>query len=776
MTKFPKDTLPLLPLRDIVVFPYMIVPLLIGRKASLAAVDAAMKKDQFIFLCAQKNFKLEDPGTEDIYNIGTIAKISQLVKLPDGSIKILAEGISRGEITKFIDEKEFLKVQVNPLFSESKKTLEIEALMRGVKNHFEEYVKLNTKIPPDIITSINMIENQDELADGVASYMALKITGKQILLEIISPVKRLKALARLLNEEIGILLVEKKIMGDVRKTIEKSQRDYYLSEQMKAIEKELGEKAGSNLEADEIRKKIFKARMPKEARQVALNELKRYSRMMPSSAEAAVVRNYLDWMVSLPWSVKTSDNLDIENAKKILDEDHFGLEKPKERILEYLAVRKLSASMKGPILCFVGPPGVGKTSLAKSVARALGRKFVRISLGGVRDEAEIRGHRRTYVGAMPGRVIQSMKKAKTKNPVFLLDEVDKMSVDFRGDPSAALLEVLDPEQNHSFSDHYLEVDFNLSDCLFITTSNVQYNIPVPLQDRMEIIKLPGYTEYEKLEIARRFLLPKQIIENGLNKKQLTIQPDVLESIIKRYTKEAGVRELERKIAGVARKVARAVVDKKNKNYFAAVKNKTLHKFLGPPQYSLTIKETGREIGLATGLAWTEVGGDIINVEASLVEGKGSLILTGKLGEVMRESAQAALTYIRSRAKLLGIKNGFYKNKDMHVHVPEGAIPKDGPSAGITMATAMVSSLIGKPARNDVAMTGEITLRGRVLPVGGIKSKLLAAHRSGIKTVIVPKENEKDLVDIPKDIRKDLNLVMVKNIDEVLKVALKRSKQ
>jgi len=615
------------------------------------------------------------------------------------------------------------------------------------------------------------MDDPGELADSISSYMILKIPEKQSLLETKDPEKQLKAIGAILNKEIGILRVEKKIMGDVRRGIEKSQKDFYLQEQMRAIEKELGEKGGYLSETKALKAKIMKTKMSEEAQEKALKELDRLSKMTAYSPEATVVRNYIDWLTSLPWSKKTDDNLNIRNAEKILNEDHYGLKKPKERILEYLAVRKLSNSMKGPILCFVGPPGVGKTSLAKSVARALGRNFVRVSLGGVRDEAEIRGHRRTYIGSLPGRVIQSIKKAKSKNPVFLLDEVDKMSTDFRGDPSSALLEVLDPEQNHAFSDHYLEVDFDLSDCLFITTSNVQYNIPVPLQDRMEIIKLPGYTEYEKVKIAEQFLIPKQIRENGLKKDQLIIEHKALVTIIKRYTREAGVRDLERKIAQIARKVARAVVEDKNKKLHVHIKTPNLHEYLGPPVYTETQKEKSNEVGVATGLAWTEVGGDIMNVESSLVDGKGTLILTGKLGEVMRESAQAAITYLRSRRKMLAIKNGFYKNKDIHIHVPEGAIPKDGPSAGITMAAAVASSITKRPARNDVAMTGEITLRGRVLPVGGLKSKLLAAHRAGIKTVIMPKDNEKDLGDIPKNIKKELNLVMVKSMDDVLKTAL-----
>ena len=766
-----KTTLPLLPLRDIVVFPHMIIPLLVGRESSINAVTSAMNTDHFIILCTQRNFKVDDPKPGDIYNIGTVAEVSQLIKLPDGSLRIIAEGVARVRIKKIAENKGFLKVEIEKLNADIRKGIEIEALMRSMVNEFEEYAKLNSKVPQDVMPSIVAMDSPDELADSISSYMVLKISQKQSLLETIDPEKRLKAIGKILNKEIGILRVEKKIMGDVRRGIEKSQKDFYLQEQMKAIEKELGEKGGYLSETKALKTKIIKTKMSEEAQEKALKELDRLSRMTAYSPEATVVRNYIDWLVSLPWSKKTTDNLNIRNAEKILNEDHYGLKKPKERILEYLAVRKLSSTMKGPILCFVGPPGVGKTSLAKSVARALGRNFVRVSLGGMRDEAEIRGHRRTYIGSLPGRVIQSIKKAKSRNPVFLLDEVDKMSTDFRGDPSSALLEVLDPEQNHAFSDHYLEVDFDLSDCLFITTSNVRYNIPVPLQDRMEIIKLPGYTEYEKVKIAEQFLIPKQIKENGLKENQLIIQHTALVTIIKRYTREAGVRDLERKIAQIARKVARAVVEDKIKKLIVHIKTQILHKYLGSPVYSETQKEHSNEVGVATGLAWTEVGGDIMNVESSLVDGKGTLILTGKLGEVMRESAQAAITYLRSRRKMLAIKNGFYKNKDIHIHVPEGAIPKDGPSAGITMATAVASSITKRPARNDVAMTGEITLRGRVLPVGGLKSKLLAAHRAGIKTVIIPKDNEKDLGDIPGNIKKELNLVMVKSMDEVLKTAL-----
>ncbi len=770
-----KEVLPLLPLRDIVIFPHMVVPLLVGRERSIKALNEAMSKDKMILLCTQKHLKQDEPGIDDVYHIGTIANVIQLVKLPDGSFKALVEGMTKVRIKRFLQTEDFYRVQVEALEVPTRKTVELEALMRGVVSQFEEYVKLNTRIPQEVFSSVAGIEGPDELADVIGSHLVLKVSDKQKLLVIVDTEKRLKAIGELLSGELEILGLEKKIMGDIRKGIEKSQKDFYLQEQLKAIEKELGQKDSHKSEIENLRQKIYKTHMTKEAQEIALKELNKFSKMLPVSPEATVVRNYIDWLINLPWSKKTDDNLDMGHAEKILEEDHYGLKVPKERILEYLAVRKLSNSMKGPVICFVGPPGVGKTSLAKSIARALGRNFVRISLGGIRDEAEIRGHRRTYIGALPGRIIQSMKRAGSKNPVFLLDEVDKMSVDFRGDPSSALLEVLDPEQNHSFSDHYLETAFDLSDSLFITTSNVQYNIPPPLLDRMELIKLPGYTEYEKLKIAKMFLIPKEIKQNGLKEEQLSINNATVLRMIKQYTREAGVRELQRKIAGVCRKVARRIIEK-NSDLKVVVGLHNLHKYLGPPQYSEARKESSDEIGVATGLAWTEAGGDIISVESSLMRGNGKLTLTGKLGEVMQESAQAALSFIRSRADRLGIKNGFYKTNDIHIHVPEGAIPKDGPSAGITIAAAMVSSLTKRPVRSDTAMTGEITLRGKVLPVGGIKPKILAAHRTGIKRVIIPKESEKDLVDIPKNITKDLKVILVKDMDEVLKIAMKRGKR
>ncbi|MDP3786028.1 MAG: endopeptidase La [Candidatus Omnitrophota bacterium] len=770
-----KDSLPLLPLRDMVVFPYMVIPLLVGRQKSIAAAEAADTKDKTILLCAQRFVKTEDPSPDDIYQMGTVGKILQSLKLPDGSYKLLVEGLYRAKVNKFIPDKEYLSVEIEPISTDTQKTMEVEALMRSLVNQFEEYVKLNQRVPTEAFATTANIDNPDQLADTVASYLALRISERQAILEIIDPVERIKRLTEVLNSEIGILQIEKKISSNVRRQIEKSQKEYFLQEQLKAIEKELGQKDEHKSEMDELKEKVKAAKMTKEAQEVALREIEKLSRMYPNSPEATVSRNYIDWLVALPWSVKTDDNLDIKNAEKILNEDHYGLEKPKERILEYLAVRKLVKSMKGQILCFVGPPGVGKTSLAKSVARALGRNFIRISLGGVRDEAEIRGHRRTYIGSLPGRIIQSVRKAKSRNPVFLLDEVDKMVMDFRGDPAAALLEVLDPEQNSTFSDHYLEVEFDLSDVMFITTANFQDNIPVPLQDRMEIIRLPGYTEYEKVKIADGFLISKQIKANGLKLENISFSAEGILKIIRRYTREAGVRNLEREIARVCRKIAKEVVEKERdlKVKLTAV---SVQKYLGPPQFSEPKIEEKNEVGVATGLAWTEAGGDIISIESTLMKGKGKLTLTGKLGEVMQESAQAALSYIRSRAKEFGIDDDFYRKMDIHIHIPEGAIPKDGPSAGITMATALISSLTKLPVKKDVAMTGEITLRGKVLQIGGLKSKILAAHRVGIKTVIIPKENEKDLVEIPKNILRELRMVTVENMDQVLKIALENKRR
>ena len=771
-TKF--GTLPVLPLRDIVMFPDMVVPLLVGRARSIKALEETMAAaDRLILLVTQRDLHIDDPREDDVFGVGTVAEVLQHLQLPDGSIKLLVEGKFRARIKKFLSNKDFYKVQIESIESECRKNIETEALMRTLKGQFEEYIKLNPKLSTELISTVLIVDAPVKLANIMSSHLALKISDKQNLLEITNHTERMRAIARILNSEIEILKIEKKITSSIKRQIEKSQRDYFLNEQLKAIEKELGDKDSVKSEIEDLRKKISKSGMSKEAEEVALRELGKLSKMPSISPEATVIRNYVDWLVNLPWAEKTKDNLDISNVEKILNEDHYGLDKPKERILEYLAVRKLSSSLKGQILCFVGPPGVGKTSLARSIARALGRKFVRVSLGGVRDEAEIRGHRRTYIGALPGRIIQSIRKAKSKNPVFLMDEVDKMSMDFRGDPTSALLEVLDPEENRTFSDHYLEVNFDLSEVIFITTSNVQYNIPLPLQDRMEIIKISGYTEYEKLNIAKSFLLPKQIEEHGLSGLNMAISDNAVSRMIKQYTREAGVRDLERRLAEVLRKIARKVVEK-NKDISLEITISNLHKYLGPPKYLDSEANKHDEVGVATGLAWTEVGGVIMNIETSLIKGKGSLILTGKLGEVMQESAKASLTYIRSKSKVLGIKNGKdSRNMDIHIHIPEGAIPKDGPSAGITMATALVSSFTKRPVRRNVAMTGEITLRGKVLPVGGIKAKFLAAHRAGIKSIIFPKENKKDLNDIPKDILKKLKLVPVEHMDEVLRVALKK---
>jgi len=759
-----------------VVFPFMVLPLVVGREKSIAAVEEALTKDKTILLCAQKAVKVEEPSADDIYVVGTVGQIVQSVKLPDGSFKLLVEGLYRARIKKISLLKGYLNADIENIPASSEKTMEVEAMVRSLVNQFEEYVKLNQRVPTEAYATIANIADPDQLADTVASYLTMRVAEKQALLEIINPVERIKKLTEVLNSEIGILQIEKKISSNVRKQIEKSQKEYFLQEQLKAIEKELGQKDDYKNELDDLKDKVKQAKMPKDVHETALREVEKLSRMYPSSPEATVSRNYIDWLIAMPWSAKTEDNLDIQNAEKILDEDHYGLDKPKERILEYLAVRKLVKSMKGQILCFVGPPGVGKTSLAKSIARALGRGFVRVSLGGVRDEAEIRGHRRTYIGSLPGRIIQSIRKVKSRNPVFLLDEVDKMSMDFRGDPASALLEVLDPEQNSTFSDHYLEVEFDLSDVMFVTTANFQDNIPIPLQDRMEIIRISGYTEHEKVKIAQGFLVPKQLKANGLKEEDIKFTQEGLFRIIRRYTREAGVRNLEREIARVCRRIAKEVV-KKDKDLKIRLTAARVEKYLGPMQFTEPKKEEKNEIGVATGLAWTEVGGDIISIESTLMKGKGKLTLTGKLGEVMRESAQAGLSYIRSRARDLGIPADFYRKMDIHIHIPEGAVPKDGPSAGITMATALVSSLAKLPVKKDVAMTGEITLRGKVLPIGGLKSKILAAHMVGIKTVIIPKDNEKDLAEIPKNILKDIKIIAVENMDQVLDIALekKRSK-
>jgi len=764
------DVLPLLALRGMLVFPYMTVPLDVGREKSVSALEDAMMNNRLIVLAAQRETREPDPSPEGIYSVGTVAEVKQLAKISEGTIRILVEGIVRVQILEYIQSDPHFKVKVSPVIDPKTVDLETEALMRTALHHFEEYVKLNRRIPPEILVSVSSIEEPGRLADDIASHLTLKIDEKQSILECLSPKRRLERICELLVKEIDILELERKIHARVRKQMEKTQREYYLREQLKAIQKELGDKDDRAQEVAELREKVENSGMPPEVREKALKEIDRLERMPPMVAEAVVVRNYLDWLISYPWGIKTEDGLDIKNAERILNEDHYGLEKVKERILEYLSVRQLTKKIRGPILCFVGPPGVGKTSLGKSIARALGRKFVRFSLGGVRDEAEIRGHRRTYVGAMPGRIIQAMKQAGTSNPVILLDEIDKLASDFRGDPASALLEVLDPEQNCNFSDHYMEVAVDLSDVMFITTANVLYNIPQPLRDRMEIIRIPGYTEDEKVCIALGYLLPKQLSENGLTRSDVSIGEKSIREIIRSYTRESGVRELERKIATVLRKAAKEIVSGAKKPIRVVPKN--IPRFLGVPLYRYGVMESEDRIGVATGLAWTEVGGEILAIEVSVMPGKGQLNLTGKLGDVMKESAQAGFSYVRSRAKQLGVDPDFHEKCDVHIHVPEGAIPKDGPSAGVAMVTALVSALIQKPVRRDVAMTGEITLRGRVLPIGGLKEKVLAAHRSGIRTVIIPAENTRDVDEIPANVKHEMNFVPVDNVDEVLAVAIR----
>jgi len=761
---------PLLPLRDIIVFPHMVVPLFVGRQKSIKALEEAMNKQKFILLAAQREAKTNDPGEDDIYRVGTLGSVVQLLRLPDGTVKVLVEGKKRARVLRYVDQSEYFLVEAEEIEEPCPKTTEIEALTRSINSTFEHYVKLNKKIPPEMIMSVASIEDPARLADTIVAHLGVKLEDKQALLEIENPAERLERVLGNMRSEIEILEVEKRIRTRVKKQMEKTQKEYYLNEQMRAIQKELGEKDEFKNEIQELEDKIKQKRMAAEAKEKAEKELKKLKMMSPMSAEATVVRNYIDWLISLPWSEFTDDKLDIVDAEKVLEEDHYGLEKVKQRILEYLAVQSLAGQMKGPILCLVGPPGVGKTSLGKSIARATGRKFVRISLGGVRDEAEIRGHRRTYIGALPGKIIQSMKKAGSSNPVFLLDEVDKMSTDFRGDPSSALLEVLDPEQNASFNDHYLDVDYDLSKVMFITTANTLEGIPRPLQDRMEIIRIAGYTEVEKQHIASRYLVKKQREANGLKDDNVEISDNALLGVIRHYTKEAGVRNLEREIASICRKVAVEVV-KTDRNARVRVNGKALAKYLGPPKYRYGKAEEDSRVGMATGLAWTELGGELLATEVTIMPGKGKLIITGRLGDVMQESAQAALSYVRSRADELGLERDFYQSTDLHIHVPEGAIPKDGPSAGITMATALVSALTKTAVRHDLAMTGEVTLRGRVLPIGGLKEKVLAAHRGGIKTVLIPAENEKDILDIPANVLRTVELVMVDHMDQVLRRAL-----
>ncbi len=761
---------PLLPLRDIIVFPYMVVPLFVGREKSINALEEAMNAEKDILLSAQINAKTNDPKAEDIYKIGTLGTIIQLLRLPDGTVKVLVEGRKRARIRRYLPHDNFFMVEAEEIHENREITVECEALMRSIKATFETYVKLNKRIPPEMLASVAVIDDPARLGDTIVAHLTLKLPDKQKILELESPAERLEKLFELMQGEIEILQVEKKIRTRVKKQMEKTQKEYYLNEQMQAIQKELGESDEFKSELQELEEKIKSKKMSAEATKKIKKELKKLKMMSPMSAEATVVRNYIDWMLSLPWYEVTKDKIDIKEAEDILNEDHYGLKQVKERILEYLAVQILVEKLKGPILCFVGPPGVGKTSLAKSIARATGRKFVRCSLGGVRDEAEIRGHRRTYIGALPGKILQSLKKAGSNNPVFLLDEVDKMSTDFRGDPSSALLEVLDPEQNNSFNDHYLDVDYDLSKVMFITTANTLHSIPLPLQDRMEVIRIPGYTEEEKLHIAERYLMKKEMEAHGVTKDNIDIPELAIRSIIRRYTKEAGVRNLEREIATVCRKVAKEVA-LKGRDKKVRVNAKGLEKYLGVPKFRFGLVEEKDEIGMVTGLAWTEFGGELLTTEVTIMPGKGKLIITGKLGDVMQESAQAAMSYVRSRAMIFGLEKDFYSRIDIHIHVPEGAIPKDGPSAGITMATAISSALLRIPVRKEVAMTGEITLRGKVLPIGGLKEKLLAAHRGLIKTVIIPKENEKDLKEISKKVLSNIKTISVENMDEVLKNSL-----
>ena len=764
------DLLAVLPLRDIVVFPHMIVPLFVGREKSVRALEAVMKDDKQILLVAQKNATQDDPSVDDIYRVGTVSTILQLLKLPDGTVKVLVEGGTRARITGFKETESYFEAMVEPMPDAGADRKDMEGLGRSVVSQFEQYIKLNKKIAPEVLVSLNQISEPSKLADTVASHLNLKIPEKQELLEIAKVGERLERVFGHMESEMGVLQVEKKIRNRVKKQMEKTQREYYLNEQLKAIQKELGEGEDGKDENAELEARIKKTRFTKEAREKAMQELKKLRTMSPMSAEATVVRNYLDWMLSIPWKKRSQIQNDVVAAEAVLEADHYGLEKVKERIIEYLAVQARSPKVRGAILCLVGPPGVGKTSLGKSIARATGRSFVRMSLGGVRDEAEIRGHRRTYIGSMPGKVIQGMKKAKTSNPLFLLDEIDKLGQDWRGDPSSALLEVLDPEQNSTFADHYLEVDYDLSDVMFVTTAN-SLRMPQPLMDRMEIIRIPGYTEDEKVEIAKRHLVAKQSEAHGLKADEWSLSDDALRDLIRYYTREAGVRNLEREIANLARKAVKEIVTKQSKKVMFTVKN--LDKFAGVKKFRYGETEAEDMVGVVTGLAWTEVGGEILTIESVILPGKGNIKQTGRLGDVMQESVSAALSYVRSRSIKFGIKPTLFEKRDIHVHVPEGATPKDGPSAGVAMATSLVSVLTGIPVRRDIAMTGEITLRGRVLPIGGLKEKLLAALRAGITTVFIPKENEKDLAEIPDNVKKGLKLIPVADVDEVIAQALAR---
>jgi ATP-dependent Lon protease len=785
----PPERLPLLPVRDVVVFPYMILPLFISREKSIKSLEEALAKDRLIFLVSQKTLTEEEPTIKDLYRVGTVALVMKMLKLPDGKIKILIQGLSKATIKEMLQVTPYLLARVenikDPFLTEI--TLEIEALMRSVREQLERIASYGKFISPDLMFVLESVDDPGRLADLVASNLELPVEKAQEILEIFDPIERLKAVSDLLGKEVQVLTMQAKIQSQAKDEMTKTQREYYLREQMRAIRSELGEADERSKEFKDLRQKVKKAKMPQEVEKEAHKEMGRLEQMHPDSAEASIVRTYLDWLIEMPWSKSTANNLDIKKAKKVLNEDHYNLQKVKERILEYLSVHKLKKRIKGPILCFIGPPGVGKTSLGKSIARSLGRKFVRISLGGIRDEAEIRGHRRTYVGAMPGRIIQSLKQVGSNNPVFMMDEVDKIGIDFRGDPASALLEVLDPEQNNAFSDHYLNLPFDLSQVMFITTGNVTDPIPSALKDRMEIIDIPGYTDMEKLKIARTFLLPRQMEENGVGPRLLEISDQAILQIISQYTQEAGLRNLERELASICRKVARKVAEglsagpgpQRRRGMQGQKKTKitarNLHQFLGPPQFLPDEEQESNEIGVATGLAWTEIGGEILHVEASTTPGKGSLILTGHLGEVMKESAQAAFTYARSRGKAYRIKANDLNEKEVHIHVPSGAIPKDGPSAGITMAVSLISALSGIPVKKEVAMTGEITLRGRVLPVGGLKEKALAALRAHIKKVVIPYRNKKDLVELPSYIRKKMDFLPVKHMDEVLKVALAHKK-
>ncbi len=771
MPKSETNVFPLMPLRDIVLFPYMVAPLVVGRSKSIKALEQAMSDRTSIFLATQKDATIDDPDADGVHQIGTIATVLQLLRLPDGTIKALVEGKHRGKITSFVSSDDFFTVEVEQYEEKDISDNLTTAYIREILSSFKQYSKHNKKVPAEVIKSLSKIKNPVKFVDFLSGHLPVSTEEKQKLLGTLPLFERMELVLGLIHKESQIAGLEQEIRSQVKKKMEKTQKDYYLAEQMRIIQKEMGSKDDPSSEMDELEEQVAKKKMPKIARDKANKELKKLKMMPPMSAEATVVRNYIDSILSLPWQDKTRGKIDIEKAEKILDEDHFGLGKPKERILEYLAVQVQVKKIKGPILCLVGPPGVGKTSLSKSVARAMGRKFVRLSLGGVRDEAEIRGHRRTYIGALPGKIIQSLQKVKVNNPVFCLDEIDKMSMDFRGDPSSALLEVLDPEQNNSFNDHYLDLDYDLSDVFFITTANNLPSIPAPLQDRMEVIKLSGYTEEDKLQIAKGFLVPKQLKENGFAAKDITFNDGAVLEVVRRYTREAGVRNLERNIAGISRKIARDRLKKGRKKQYR-ITAQSVAKYLGVAKFRFGRAEERDEVGLSTGLAWTEVGGELLQIETVLMPGNGKLTITGKLGDVMQESAQAALSYVRTRASRLGLSTDFYQKLDIHVHVPEGAIPKDGPSAGITMALSMVSSLLRIPVRKDIAMTGEITLRGSVLPIGGLTEKLLAAKRGNVKRVLIPKENERNLKEIPVKILKSLEIELVGHMDDVLQIALK----